>query len=160
MERVSLGPHPFIFFLRAIDLNYSFHRVRLSLPFPPVAICPALLAIMTQTARDPQRELDTKSCRLRRLHSLASSLRYAYTQCPLADAADSCSLITSPICCRVTLAGCIILIIFVHRTDCCVKFYFLLRFLSLHLYSTPNSNCLRGQASFSYQQNFYICYVQ
>lgn len=51
-----------------------------------------------------------------------------------ADAADSCSLVTSPVCCRVTLVGCIFLftgpIVF-------IKFYFCS--ISPHLCLTPST---------------------
>lgn len=48
-----------------------------------------------------------------------------------ADSADSCSLITSPVCCQVTLVGCIF---FVYRTNCFVKFLFLFYFPSFVFY--------------------------
>lgn len=122
MERVSRGPS-FFFFLSP-SYWFELFRVPLSHLFPPLALS-STPDSNDPTARETHDEkLDAKSYRLHRLHSLASPLRYTYIQCPSADAADSCSLITSPVCCGVALAGCIIPIIFVHRTDCYAKFRF------------------------------------
>lgn len=122
MERVSRGPS-FFFFLSP-SYWFELFRVPLSHLFPPLALS-STPDSNDPTARETHDEkLDAKSYRLHRLHFLASPLRYTYIQCPSADAADSCSLITSPVCCGVALAGCIIPIIFVHRTDCYAKFNF------------------------------------
>lgn len=128
---VSWPPSFFSPFSQLLISTFFSLRVPVSQLFPPLARCPVLLIVTTEAPQETHNEkLDTKreaiSC-----DSFASPLRYTYIRYPLADAADSCSLITSPVCCRVTLAGCILRIIFVHRTEfSCVNLFFCLFLVS------------------------------